>query len=85
MNQNDYLSNEMISIDKEKLGKNNLIFDVSFKNDTSSLRMPKDLPPKVKTDKEKLKEFVYCMKMMALTQQGFNLINYSKWGKEKGH
>ena len=23
------------------------------------------------------------MKMMALTQQGFNLINYSKWGKEK--
>ena len=72
INKNDFLSDEMVSIDKAELRKNNLIFNYKY-----------FLSPKPKTDKEKLKEFVYCMKMMALTQQGFNLINYSTWGKEK--
>lgn len=72
INGNDYLNDEMVSIDKNKIDKNNLI-----------MNHQKFLVPKLKTDKEKLKEFAYCMKMMALTQQGFNLINYSRWGKEK--
>ncbi len=63
-NGNDFLNDEMVSIDMAKLSKNNLIFNHKY-----------FLAPKPKTDKEKLKEFVYCMKMMALTQQGFNLIN----------
>ena len=72
MNKNDYINDKLVSIDKTKFDKNNLLMDYT-----------KFLKPKPKSDKEKLKEFIYCMKMMALTQQGFNLINYSKWGKQK--
>ena len=47
----------MVSVDKNKIGMNNLIMD----------DYTKFLEPAPKSDKEKLKEFVYCMKMMSKT------------------
>ena len=46
----------MVSIDKTKIKKNNLIFDYK-----------KFLVPKPKTDKEKLEDFSYVYKLMSLT------------------